>query len=437
MAHGSQPVKPCHCSGQFVTARRLRILDTVRTIPQAWTHAPGIAVLMTAPFDIHPPTSDAEIDAYAEILRASFCTPIEQARMSIDRVGMRNILLVRRHKQVLGGLYLLPMGQWFGGRSVPTLGIAAVGIAPEHRGGGAARALMDRAVEEARQRGIPLSTLYPATHTLYRRSGYELAGSHHAIRIYPARVPVLDRHASMRPLAHPEASVVEDVYRRVACEQTGWLDRSAYMWRRIAEPLEVVPHAMLVLDGDAPVGYCYYLLERKDVHTQHMRIIDMSASTVSAARRLLTFFADHRSLTHEVTWHGPANDPMLMLLPERAYDIHVAVDWMLRLVNVPAALTLRGYAAGIEAELHWEITDALAAEPVSRYVLSVAGGVGQVSAGGEGRLACDVRGLAAMYTGFMSPAQLVRSGMLRGEPNDLATAAAVFAGGPPSMVDIF
>jgi len=179
------------------------------------------------------------------------------------------------------------------------------------------------------------------------------------------------------------------------------------------------------------------LLERKNAHTQYMRIVDMAAASESAARRLLTFFANHRSLTQEVMWHGPANDPMLMLLPERAYEVRVAVDWMLRLVDVPAALVQRGYSSAIEAELHWEITDALAPRPVARYVQRVAQGVCHVGTGGEGRLACDVRGLAALYTGFMSPAQLVRAGMLRGEPNDLAIAAALFAGGPPSMVDIF
>jgi predicted acetyltransferase len=50
---------------------------------------------------------------------------------------------------------------------------------------------------------------------------------------------------------------------------------------------------------------------------------------------------------------------------------------------------------------------------------------------------CDVRGLAALFTGFMTPAQLVRAGMMSGAVDDLQALATAFAGDPPTMVDIY
>lgn len=49
------------------------------------------------------------------------------------------------------------MAQWWGGERVPMTGIAAVGIAPEYRGTGAAIALMQHTVKELHAKGYPLA----------------------------------------------------------------------------------------------------------------------------------------------------------------------------------------------------------------------------------------------------------------------------------------
>jgi len=390
-----------------------------------------------AAFDIHPPASDREKDAYAEILRACFCTPIEHARAGLERTEPDNVLLVCRGSDVLGGLMLLPTGHWLGGRCVPTLGVAAVGIAPEHRGCGAARALMGAALHTAVERSLPLSTLYPATHTLYRRCGYELAGHYFEVTIEPAGIPALARAATMQPIGAADEPGVEALYARAARRHAGWLERSPYFWKRIREPRDATPHARLVTNDGAPVGYCYYLLERKELHFQRMLVLDMLATTPEAASRLLAFLGDHRSLVNEVIWHGPASDPLLMLLPERSYRVRVAVDWMLRVTDVAAALRLRGYPRGVAAEIHFDIRDELFPANVGRWVLSVADGAAEVSCGGEGHVSCDVRALAALYTGYMTPAQLDLTGLLHGRPEHLSAIEAVFAGPPPCMLELF
>ena len=60
-----------------------------------------------------------------------------------------------------------------------------------------------------------------------------------------------------------------------------------------------------------------------------------------------------------------------------------------------------------------------------------------VKPGGEGRLQLDVRGLAPLYTGYLSPQALRAAGLLDGPEADLRSAAAAFAGPVPWMREGF
>ena len=120
------------------------------------------------------PETEADLDAIAGMMGWAFGPPPAEAREWFVRGGIENARLARLGAKAVGGLLEIPMGQWFGGRSVPMLGLAGVAVAPEARGKRVAWALVTHALREARQRGIALSALYPATLTLYRACGYEI-----------------------------------------------------------------------------------------------------------------------------------------------------------------------------------------------------------------------------------------------------------------------
>ena len=50
-----------------------------------------------------------------------------------DHVGPDKFRVIRRGGKLAGGMGIVPMGQWFGGSSVPTGAVTSVGIAPEFR----------------------------------------------------------------------------------------------------------------------------------------------------------------------------------------------------------------------------------------------------------------------------------------------------------------
>src|SRR6185503_15451173 len=142
-----------------------------------------------------------------------------------------NVRVALRGTRVVGGLLLVPMGQWFGGKTVPLVGIAGVAIAPEERGRGVAKALMQSALREVAAQGGVLSGLYPATRTLYRSVGYELSGTRYAITLQPKGISVSDHSPPIRPLTEADYPEIERAYAEVARENDGYLARGPYIWR--------------------------------------------------------------------------------------------------------------------------------------------------------------------------------------------------------------
>src|SRR5207253_2552448 len=106
-------------------------------------------------------------------------------------------------------------------------------------------------------------------------------------------------------------------------------------------------------------------------------------------------------------------------------------EWMLRIVNVPAALEARGYPVGVEAELHVQVRDPLLPQNQGRFILSVGDGRGRVQSGGKGTLKLDIKGLGGLYSGHLTPYDLRVMGLLEGPDQALAGATTVFMGPRP------
>lgn len=393
---------------------------------------------MAQSVEIKAPERDDQLDQFADIMAMAFCGDAMHMRAVLERVGRENVRCAVSGRAVQAGLIVLRVGQWFGGRSVPTAGIAVVATAPPFRGTGVAGKLMRSVLAEMREAGIPLSTLYPASIALYRKFGYELAGTRFAVRLNPARIDVMDRGCTVRPFREADQPGVEDVNRRWAASHDGNIDRDAYFWHRVFHPRGQDTRGFIIEADGCPEGYVFYQQTRvADQHRQDLAITDMAVTTPRAVRRLLTFLADHRSMVKHVTWFSGPADPMLALLSEQAYEQRLDVNWMVRVLDARAALAARGYPQGAAAELHLEIDDAMFAANSGRFVLTVADGQGHMAAGGEGRIKLSERALACLFTGYRSLRELNDIGWTHAAESDIALASSVFSGPMPWMRDQF
>jgi len=380
-------------------------------------------------------TGDAELARLSEIEGWSFGLPTADSSGWLTRGGLDQVRVAVQGTSVVGGLLLVPMGQWFGGRSVPMTGIAGVGVAAEARGRGVARALMAATVRELAERGVALSTLYPATLPLYRSAGYELAGCRFQVEVPLGRLGVAERELEVREIRDSDFERIRAVYTARARHENGHLDRGDYVWNRVRAPRAEPARGWLVERGGEPEGYVY-LRQKSAGLAYDLALTDLVAVSRGALRRLLAFLGDHHSLGERVIWHASPADPFVTELPERGAEIELSHHWMLRVVCPTTALEARGYPQGASAGLDLEVVDELLGSR-QRLRLDVSGGVGKVTPGGSGALGLDVRGLASLYSGFASPFALALSGLAEGDDAVLARAASVFALPMPTMPDMF
>ncbi len=393
--------------------------------------------------EIGHPADETEVRAFvATVGEALFFSGTDADRDTwVEREGRENIRVARLGGRVAGGLTVQRMGQWFGGRSVPMGAVRAVGVAPEYRASGIASGLMRAALEELYRDGVPLSVLYAATQPVYRRPGFELAGMRLSYRLPTRGIDVRDRALELRRIEPSDHEAIHEAYAERARRTSGNLDRSPWSWQRILDPppWNKKTHGFLVTREGRVEGYVVYTQQAGDTleNSHRLDATDLVVLTADAGRRLLTFFADHRSMVENVTFRGSPADPLLYLLAEQECTIASRIDWMLRIVDVRGALEARGYPAGIEAELHLCIEDDVLAQNARRFVLEVSDGGGQVREGGEGCLRIDVRGLAPLYTGHLSPVELKAIGHVDGPDRDMDIAGTVFAGPAPWMPDVF
>jgi predicted acetyltransferase len=193
----------------------------------------------------------------------------------------------------------------------------------------------------------------------------------------------------------------------------------------------------LAAGPDGPEAYAFVHVTRTEGLKQELQVTDLGATTPRGARRLLRFLADHDSLADRVVWHGNPADAVLGHIAEFFWKARVFFPWMVRILDPKRALEARGYAPGMSAELHFDVRDATLPENDGRFVLEVAGGDGRVRPGGRGTLRVDIRGLAAIYSGWTLPHSAKALGLLDAPTEDLALAAGVFASSTPWMSDMF
>ncbi len=378
-------------------------------------------------------SSSQEIQQLGEIIRQCFSSSLADWERYLKRIGAENFRLLTHQDKAIAGLAIYQMGQWFGGQNVTMAGIAAVGVAPEFRGKGAASELLSQMLQELHSLEIPISTLYPATQVLYRKVGYEQGGSYCKWELPTASIQLQERDLLMQPVAISDRSIFEEIYNQQAQVNNGNLARNQAIWQQILEVSEAESiYAYLIGLASQPEGYIIFIQDHQEIVMR-----DWALLTTSAAKRLWTFLADHRSQIDKVTWRGSAFNSWTMLLPEQTARMTEQMTWMLRIVNAPLALSQRGYPKNLEAELHLDIKDDLLTANNGKFKLQVSAGKGQVSPGGKGDFQIDIRSLAALYTGFISPQQLQLLGNLNTTSESLNTASLIFAGDQPWLADFF
>jgi predicted acetyltransferase len=376
-------------------------------------------------------------EAVADAQSYAFAAPRADVPRWLARAGHENVHVWQVGERVAGAAIGIPMGLWLGGRSIRNLGVAGVAVGPEHRGQGYGRELMAALMRRARAEGYAVSTLYASTASLYRKVGFEHAGALFETRLPAAAIEVRAKGGELVRLSAADQPRLAPLAQAVA--QHGNLDRGPYIWARLFAPGFRETQALGVTFDGALEGYVILRAEAiASPPDQELFITDITATTPRAARRLLSFLAEHRSLVRTVHLPAGPNDPLLGLLPEPKYVQELVEPWMLRVLDVQATLQGRGYRPMRKLSFGLEVEDAVCPDLAGRYAVTVEDGRATVERGGQGpALRLEVGALGSLCTGFRSASTLARMGVLEGDPAAVAAADQAFADPMPFMREMF
>lgn len=332
---------------------------------------------------------------------------------------------------------------YFGGTTVPTAGIAGVTVAAEYRSRGLLTPLFVEALRGAKDRGATVSTLFPSAPRIYRRFGYELIADYltvklptHLLTAVPAPTGVTVRRA-----VEGDLEDLRNVYDSWAQQQNGPLSRRGASFDGSAPALiSDVDGVTLALDGAGTMcGFARWNRGPGCGDGSTLAVSDLLATSVDGYRALLRTLGSFSSVTPSTTIDTSGLDVIRSFVPSNDWAVVDASPYMLRVLDVCGSLERR-CTPGLTAGLGFTVAGDFLVENDGGYLLEVADGrtsCKSVTPAGGSRTFTPL-GLAQMYTGAQSSANLRMVGQLSGgdAAEDLIWDA-VFGGRPLHIRNAF
>ncbi len=387
------------------------------------------------------PPQDADDEQIYEISRLAFGGPREPRPDDLwsHRKEGWHALVAELDGRVAGTCKIRDYRQFFGGAAVPMGGVANVAVAPAARGHGVANTLLDAILPEMRDRGQCVSALYPSVPPLYRGRGWEQTGNYERVNLRPELFTMLPRPAErlvMRRATKEDLPALQDCYLRFAATVDGMLDRAtaAIQPEKVLELdiVEVAPGQ----DGSI-LGYLTGVRPEGDQLIIHDLVADDRETALGLFANLARWAGIIETISLRIT--DPAWWQLLFVLPV----LHEVRNhpWMLRVVDLPAAVAARGWPAAAHlapTSVDIEVVDEHAPWQAGRHRLVVADGKVSCEPGGAGSVRLPARALGPWFAGSADTAMLHRGGLIDG---DLGAAKVLdlLTGAPrlPRMADSF
>lgn len=360
-----------------------------------------------------------------------FAVPLDRTR-AVESVADGELAAVH-------GSY--PFRMTLPGGSAPCAGLTWVGTRPDHRRRGLLTAMVRDHVDRSLARGEVLSALFAAEPAIYQRYGYGSAAWSVQLAVprgarlhdVPGSADLTVRFEPVNPARHQDLTV--DLQRRAHRHRPGWVDRpnealrsrllvDPPAWRQGGEPIKLVTVRDPGAGGEVRAFAVVSRQKKWDDGGNPdytVQVTRHAALDPAAAHRLWTFLLDlGLSSTVRVTDLAP-DDPLLHLLVDLRRARPTSIDnlW-LRILDVPAALAARRYAAPVDVVLG--VRDALLPANQGAWRLTAAqpsdddrgGRPAEVTATDrEPDLVLDVRELGAVLLGGPRLSALAAAGRVQ------------------------
>jgi predicted acetyltransferase len=237
---------------------------------------------------------------------------------------------------------------WFGGRAVPTGGIAGVAVAAERRGEKLLDELFRVVLEDGlRERGEAVSTLFCTAPGIYRKFGYELISSYDTVEVPAGTLARIGAPAGVRTRRATPADfdAVCEVYDAWAAAQNGPLTRRGPSFPADARAfIDAFTGVTLAVDhaGDV-VGFASWRRGRGSGDSSTLEVFDLLALSGDAYGALWRVLGTFGSVVGQVRLFTSGHDVARLWLPSVHWKVVEREPYMLRVHDVPAAFNGRDW----------------------------------------------------------------------------------------------
>jgi len=377
--------------------------------------------------DDDPQVKKLWAEAFGEDDQSPTAPPVN----AVDRPG-RHTVVADDHGTLAGAVVERDFTSWFGGREVPTSGIAGVTVALERRGTGLLDPLLEASRAVARERGALVSTMYPTAAGIYRRLGYEIVGALEDVEVPTADLAVAGDTVPVRRATLDDIPTIRAIYSRWAAAQHGPLTRTGPSFPTTdAEVLGEFSGITLAESSAGRItGYASWKRGPGYGEKASIRVADLFAVDRPSLVSLLRALSHHASVAPHTIIRTSGFEPWRLLLRSNAGTVVHRDPYGLAVLDVQAFAAI-GYPDAIEAELPFRWNDA-------SYLLTVSGGRGEVtttSVPDDARTFTDV-GIALAFSGSQTSTSQRLLGHLSGSSIHDSTWDALVPG-PLHIRDYF
>lgn len=345
---------------------------------------------------------------------------------------------IRGGRVVAGGLGLL-IPQFFGGSPVPSACLGAGCVAPEERGGRLATRMTAERLRPLREKGAVISAISTSSNGYARRLGWEAP-----VHVFAWSITTDDLKRSFTAedfqIEHGLTPDARELQRKLAGQWNGPVLRPDWWWSW-KETKSALTTYRFSRPGQPTAGLMSLATKRRERHGMNLVVHDFWAANQSATAAMLAFLGRHNTRADTIEFRRGALPPYLTLL-HNLHRCRMAAQawhpWMLRILDIPEAVRLRGWPADLDATVPIEI-ESENGGPWDRYTLRITGGSAEInSTNTEGKVNFTRRQLAVWFAGGYRTLTSVRMAGVRAESEQaLATLIHSTAELEPWLPDHF
>jgi len=320
-----------------------------------------------------------------------------------------------------------------GERQVEAWAISSVTVAPTHRRKGIARALLEAELRTAAGLGMPLATLTVSESTIYGRFGFAPAAFANELTIDTHRASWTGPSSKGRVhfVGMPEfRAELPILHERVRATGVGQLDAWGLRWDDltgiVTDDKDRAKNLRAIRYDDAEGslrGLALYRVSggEPDFAAHTLTLEYLASETDDAYAALWRYLLEVDLVSTIKAYDRPVDEPVVWQVADMRAVKQAPYDHLwTRILDVPAALTARGYAAQLSTVI--DVTDDLGFTP-GRFAVTIVDGSATVErTDAAATLALSINELSALYLGGVSASALVAAGRIDEREHGAAAA---------------